>query len=366
MPTPPATACAAPVIRMLSLKPTPVSVTTPITMPDGRGGSAHGQCVLGAGAEGLDQRRGGDPPVDPQRFHQERREHEGDGKNAELEVVVFDAAEHHDHQHHMQDGHQGPVAHRVAMGAGAQADDGARCDAGERGQVGGAPRHQDADQQRQRDQGRPALGKAFPQLGHLFGRQAAQAIALGLEMHLHEDAEEVHRGRNRRSGDDGLVGQRQELDHQEGGGAQHRRRDLAAGGRCRLDGCREFALVADTDHGRDGQRSDRHRIGHAGAGQHAEQCRPEHADLGRPAGITTGDAAGHVQEQLAQPDAGGEHAEQHEVKHIGGHHADRHAIDALAGQVLVVDQLRPVRTRVLEQARKHRAGQRVGHEQRWR
>ena len=33
VPTPPATACAAPVMMVLSLKPTPVSVTTPITMP---------------------------------------------------------------------------------------------------------------------------------------------------------------------------------------------------------------------------------------------------------------------------------------------------------------------------------------------
>ena len=33
VPTPPATPCAAPVMMVLSLKPTPVSVTTPITMP---------------------------------------------------------------------------------------------------------------------------------------------------------------------------------------------------------------------------------------------------------------------------------------------------------------------------------------------
>ncbi len=32
-PMPPATTCAAPVMMLLSLKPTPVSVTTPITMP---------------------------------------------------------------------------------------------------------------------------------------------------------------------------------------------------------------------------------------------------------------------------------------------------------------------------------------------
>ena len=81
----------------------------------------------------------------------------------------------------------------------------------------------------------------------------------------------------------------EELDHQERGGAQHRRRDLAAGRRRRLDRAGELARVADADHRGNGERAHRHRVGHRRAGQHAEHRRAEHADLGRPAGIAAGD-----------------------------------------------------------------------------
>jgi hypothetical protein len=67
-------------------------------------------------------------------------------------------------------------------------------------------------------------------LRHLLGREPAQPEAPGLEVHLHEHAEEVHEGGDGRRGDDRLVGQREELDHQEGGRAEHGRRDLPAGG----------------------------------------------------------------------------------------------------------------------------------------
>ncbi len=124
----------------------------------------------------------------------------------------------------------------------------------------------------------------------------------------------------------------------------------------------EFALVAHADHRGNGERAHRHRIGHRRARQHAEHGRAEHADLGRPARVAAGHAGRDVQEQLAQADARGQHAEQHEVKHVGGHHAHRHAVDALAGEVLVVDELAPARACVLQQARKDRAEQGVDHE----
>ena len=97
---------------------------------------------------------------------------------------------------------------------------------------------------------------------HLLLGEAAQPEALGLEVHLHEDAEEVHERRHHRGGDDGLVRHREELDHQERRRAQHRRRDLPAGGRRRLHGAGELALVADADHRGNGQRAHRHRVGH--------------------------------------------------------------------------------------------------------
>ena len=171
-------------------------------------------------------------------------------------------------------------------------------------------------------------------------------------MHLHEDAEKVHESWHHRSGDDGAIGKIQEFDHQERSGSQHRGGDLAAGRRSCLHRACEVALVADPDHGGNGQRADRDGVGDRRAAQHA--------DLGRSAGVAPGDARRDVQEQLTEPDTGRHHAEQHEMKHIGRHHANGDAIDALAGQVLMVNQLRPVRAGVLQQARKRPAKQCVG------
>ena len=90
--------------------------------------------------------------------------------------------------------------------------------------------------------------------------------------------------------------------------------------------------------------------------------RRKHRHLRRSARIAAGDRRCDVDEELAQADGGGEHAEQHEMEHVGRHHADGDAVDALARQVQVVDEVRPRRAGVLEQAGKYRAGQRVEHE----
>ena len=172
----------------------------------------------------------------------------------------------------------------------------------------------------------------------------------------------MHEGRDDGRDDDGLVRHTQEFDHQEGRRAHDGRRDLAAGGGRGFDRAREMARIAHTDHGRDGQRTHRDRIGDRRARQHAEHGRTEHADLGRAAGIPAGDRRSDVEEQLAEADARGEHTEQDEMENISRHHADRHAINALAREVHVVDELRPAGARMLEQARKDRPGERVGDE----
>ncbi len=202
----------------------------------------------------------------------------------------------------------------------------------------------------------------FLQIGQLLRREAAQAGALRLEMHLHEHAVEVHeRGHDRRD-DDRLVRQVQELDHQERRRAHDRRRDLPAGRRRGFDGAGEVARIAEANHRGDRQRADRHGVRDRRARQHAEERRREHAHLRRTAGIAPGDRRRDVDEELAQADARREHAEQHEVEHERRDHADRDAVDALARHVQVIDEARPRRAGMLEQAREHRAGERVEHE----
>jgi hypothetical protein len=322
---------------------------------------AHGERVLRTGFERLHQHGRLDTAANLQRAHQDDGDHHADGKDAELDVFVK-VGEGNGHQRHVQCPHQHPVVRAVAANRGGQANDGARGDADERGQIRRAPTDKNANQQKQGDQRGPAHFHALAQLRHFFLGQTAQAVALGFEMHLHEHAEEVHEGRHDGRGDDGLVGQAQKLDHQERCGAQNRRRDLPAGGGRRLDRPGKVPLVADPDHGRNGERSDRHRIGHRRTRQHAEHGRTKHADLCRAARVATGNAGGDIQKQLPQTDARGHHAKQHEVKHVRGHHPDRHAIDALAGEVLMVDELRPACARVLEQAGKVGTKERVGGE----
>ena len=174
-------------------------------------------------------------------------------------------------------------------------------------------------------------------------------------MHLHEHAEEMHeRGHDRRD-DDRLVRQVQELDHQERRRAHDRRRDLAAGRGGGFDRAREVARIAEADHRRDRQRADRHGVRDRRTRQHAEHRRGEDADLGGTAGIASGDRRRDVDEELAQADARREHAEQHEVEDERRDDADRDAVDALARHVEVVDEARPRRARMLEQARERPA-----------
>ncbi len=181
-------------------------------------------------------------------------------------------------------------------------------------------------------------------------------------MHHHQDTEEVHRGRHDRRQDDVPERDFQELHHQERGRTQNRRRDLSAGRRRRFDGTGEVRLVADPLHGRDGERTGHYRVGDRGARDHAHQGRRQHADLGRAAGVTTGDAMREVDEQLAQADADGDHAEQHEMEHIGGDDQHRAAVDALALEIEMIHQRRPAGARIHQRIVEVDAEQRIHDE----
>ncbi|MNQ88770.1 hypothetical protein D3C85_1040510 [compost metagenome] len=154
------------------------------------------------------------------------------------------------------------VAHAQALIRIQQAHQDAARNARERRQIRRAAAGQHADQQDQRDQGGPTHLDRLLQLRHFFGRQAAQPFTLGLEVHLHEQAEEVQEGREDAGNRNLLVRNAQELDHQERGRAHDGGRDLSARAAGRFDARREMPGVADADHGGNGQRPDRDRVGH--------------------------------------------------------------------------------------------------------
>jgi hypothetical protein len=207
----------------------------------------------------------------------------------------------------------------------------------------------------------PSLADDLGGVRQLFGRQPPQPGALGLEMDLHEHAEEMHQGRHDRGQDHRLIGDVQEFDHQEGGGAHDRRGDLPAGRRCRFHGRREVALIADADHRRDREGPDRDRVGDGGARNHAEQGRAEDRDLGRTARIAARHAGGEIDEELAETDPGRKHAEKHVVEDVSGNDSQSDAIDALAREVEMVDDVRPGSAGMLENARHGRAEMGIEH-----
>ena len=200
-------------------------------------------------------------------FQQARQAHGSCGancKNAQLDEFTVGAPinEGQGNEQHVQPDHQHPVLGLVVLRVRGQPDDGAGCDADKGSQIGRSAGHQNADEQYQRNQGRPAQTQRFAQLGHFFISQSAQSVALGFEVNLHEHAKEMHESRHHRGRHNRLVGQIQEFDHQESSSTEHWRGDLTA---CRGSGfhsCCKVALVPHADHGRNGQRADRHGIGH--------------------------------------------------------------------------------------------------------
>ena len=124
--------------------------------------------------------------------------------------------------------------------------------------------------------------------------------------------------RDRRGDADRAVGHLQELRHDEGGRAHHRRHQLAAGRADQLDRGGLVAREARLDHGRDGDDADREHVRHRAARNHAEQRRAHHRDLGRAAAEAAHRRHGDVGEKIGAAGAG-----QH-LAHDGERDHDQH------------------------------------------
>ena len=97
----------------------------------------------------------------------------------------------------------------------------------------------------------PAGAQHLARLGQIVGEEL-DAVARRHQVDLHEDGEIIKHRRNDR-GDHHLgVGNFQELGHQEGGGAHHRRHELAAGRGIGFDGAGIDRRIARALHQRDG------------------------------------------------------------------------------------------------------------------
>ena len=97
-----------------------------------------------------------------------------------------------EHQQQRPGDDQADIQERQARpGRAHKPDDDAEIDAPERGEMGRRAVEYLPDQGRERDQRHPVLAQHGAPVGHLFRGKAAQADALGLEVNLDEDAEEM-------------------------------------------------------------------------------------------------------------------------------------------------------------------------------
>ena len=194
-------------------------------------------------------------------------------------------------------------------------------------------------------------------------RQAEQAALAGLEMHHPEGRAEIEQRRHDRRLDHGGVGDVERLGHDEGDGAHHRRHDLAAHRRGRLDPAGEGGAIAEALHQRNGELAGGHHIGDAGAGDRAHQAGRDDRHLGGAAARMADEAERDVGEELDHAGALHEGAEQDEEEDVGRGDVDRRAVDALRAEGHLVDDLVEIVAAGIERRRQVLAEEAVEQEQ---
>ena len=194
-------------------------------------------------------------------------------------------------------------------------------------------------------------------------RQRSDPIARGLQIRLHEGGDVVERGRHEGGENDIGIGNLQELGHQESRRPHHRRRDLAPGGRDRLERAGDLAREAGLAHERNGEDPGGCDVGHRVAGDRAEHGRGHHRDLGRAAPGAAHEGGGELREPFGAAGPNQELAHEdvhhhHDAADVHGQPEQGHLVDPQVG-----DQLRELHRASLQRPRHEVAEQGVENEQ---
>ena len=172
------------------------------------------------------------------------------------------------------------------------------------------------DEKDDRHQEVPAGFQHARERRHLGGIHPADAMLGGFEINVDEQAGVIEDRRDGRGDADRSVGDLQELRHDEGGGAHHRRHELPAGRADRFDRRGAVWREPRLDHSRNGDDADREHVRHRAARDHAEQRRADHRDLGGAAAESPHSRHGEIGEEIR---AAG--ARQHLAEDgVGDHH----------------------------------------------
>ncbi len=183
-------------------------------------------------------------------------------------------------------------------------------------------------------------------------------------MHRPEGRIIIQHGRNDRRDADCGVGHVDGFGHDEGDRAHHRRHDLTAHRRGRLDRAGEIARIAVALHQRNGELADRHDIGDAGAVDRAHHAGGDDGHLGRSAAGVADRAHRDIGEQSNHAGALKEGAEQDEQEDVGRGDVDRNAVDAFGAEEHLIDDLAEIVAAGIERARQILAEQAIGQKDR--
>src|SRR5438552_3695586 len=200
-----------------------------------------------------------------------------------------------------------------------------------------APQHEHHDRH-QRQEVEPVFLAQVPRRFDALENDVLHTELAHVDLDHGEQREVVQAGRDRRHQDHVEVRDLEELGYQEGGGAQHRRRNDRAEPARGEQAARRVLAVADLGEHRIGDRAERHGGGDARPGRTAEQERGEHH---RAAGA--GWLAAHRREREVDVELAGarvlqERAVDSEQDDQRRRNVDRDAVDAFQRHVHVPDE----------------------------
>ena len=185
---------------------------------------------------------------------------------------------------------------------------------------------------------------------------------LGIELDHEQQRQVVEAGRDDRHPDHVEVADLEELGDQEGGGAQHRRRDDGAEPAGGEQTAGRVLLESRPLHQRIGHGADRHRGGDAGAGRTAEQKRGQHHRAAGAVGLVAHQRHGKIDEEFSGAGMLQERAIDREQDDERGRHVHRNAENALQRDEEMADELRNVIAAVRPRRRQIWPVISVGHE----
>ena len=186
----------------------------------------------------------------------------------------------------------------------------------------------------------------LPQRQFLLEAHGVGVKPLGVELDHEQERQVIETGRDGRHPDHVEVADLEELGDQEGGGAQHRRRDDGAEPAGREQAAGGVLLEARLLHQRIGDGADRHRGGDAGAGRAAEQERRQHDGAAGAVGLVAHHRHREVDEEFSRAGMLQERAVDREQDDQRGRDVDRDAEYALERDEQVADELADVEAAV--------------------